>query len=81
MKSKQKKLYDVQRMMPFWYCIWCSKGDNNISLFYAGKQSQMIFIVSENNIKILDILFSENYKLHKRFNETYFEDPMQGSCI
>ena len=41
-------------------------------------KTHVIFEVSENNIKIVDILFSE--KLHVRFDEIHFEDPMQGSC-
>ena len=35
---------------------------------------QMIFEVSEKNIKILDILFNENYQLHTCFDETHFGD-------
>ena len=37
----------------------------------------MIFEVSENNIKILDILFSEKLQI----TQTHFEDRMQGSCM
>ena len=40
---------------------------------------KMIFEALENNIKILDISV-KNCKLHISFDETHFEDRMQGSC-
>ena len=47
---------------------------------FLGRKNEvkMIFEVSEENIKILDILFNE--KLHMHFDVIHFEDRMQGSC-
>ena len=50
-------------------------------LTFLGRKNkvQMIFEVSEKNIKILDILFNKKLQItYICFNVTHFEDCMQG---
>ena len=61
MKSKQEKLTTFKEL--FHYGAVCSVQRETTTFHFRKNKVQMIFEVSENNIKILDILLSEKLQI------------------